>query len=128
MGGGGKGWYHGGGSGYLQYQKIWFSNGITSLNATAGATAKPSSVIYDGISIVANPGQREYNDNSSGNGYSGGGTDGGTNSLGYSGGFDGSDGGGYWGGSGTNEDISTYVFTTWSLDLLMESTGEGEEE
>ena len=52
MGGGGKGWYHGGGSGYLQYQKIWFSNGIMSLNATAGATAKPSSVIYDGISIA----------------------------------------------------------------------------
>ena len=24
--------------------------------------------------------------------------------------------------------VSTYVFTTWSLDLLMESTGEGEEE
>ena len=81
VGGGGRGFYHGGGSGYLQYQKIWLSNGIMSLNATAGASAKPSSVIYNGISIVANPGQRGYDDNSGGDGYSGGGTYGGSDCI-----------------------------------------------
>ena len=35
--------------------------------------------------------------------------------TGYSGGSDGSDGEGSRGGSGTHEDISDYIFTTWTL-------------
>ena len=113
VGGGGVGFYQGGGSGYLQYQKISLSTGITSLQATAGANAQPSSVTFNGTSIVANPGQiGGGSDNDGGAGYSGGGQ---YNSNCYSGGYDGSDGGGSEGGSGTHEDISDYIFTTWKL-------------
>ena len=111
VGGGGEGYLQGGGSGYLQYQKISLSSGITSLHAIAGASAQPSSVTFNGTSIVANPGQGGDSDNDGGAGYSGGGQ----YDYGYSGGYDGSDGGGSHGGSGTHEDISDYIFTTWKL-------------
>ena len=114
VGGGGDCHFQGGGSGYLQYQKISLSSGITSLHATAGARAQPSSVTFNGRSIVANPGQGGELDNDGGAGYSGGGQYVG-NGNGYSGGSDGSDGGGSRGGSGTHEDISDYIFTTWQL-------------
>jgi len=111
VGGGGQGNFQGGGSGYLQYQKISLSSGITSLHATAGARAQPSSVTFNGRSIVANPGQRGGGNNSGGAGYSGGGQYDYGNGGG-SGGSYGSDGGGSQGGSGTHEDISEYIFTT----------------
>jgi len=115
VGGGGKGYYGGGGSGYLQYQKILLSTGISSLHAVAGASAQPSSVTFNGTSIVANPGQGGSNPNNGGAGYSGGGQYSSNNGYSGSGGFDGSDGGGDNGGSGTHEDISDYIFTTWTL-------------
>ena len=116
VGGGGRGHGQGGGSGYLQYQKIWLSSGITSLHATAGAySGASSSVTFNGISIVANPGQEGELDNDGGAGYCGGGDYHLDSDNGYSGGYDGSDGGGSLGGSGTHEDISEYVFTTWKL-------------
>ena len=114
VGGGGEGYYQGGGSGYLQYQKISLSTGITSLQATAGANAQPSSVTFNGTSIVANPGQAAGGTNNDGGaGSSGGGQY--VYANGGNGGSDGSDGGGSQGGSGTHEDISEYIFTTWQL-------------
>lgn len=117
MEGGGGGKLHGGGSGYLQYQRIWLSTGISSLHAVAGACcfpAQPSTVTYNGTSIVANPGQRGEYDNGGGAGYSGG-AEGNAGFGAYNGGSGGSDGGGSGGGSGTHEDISDYIFTTWNL-------------
>merc|ERR1712110_346076 len=119
VGGGGRGNYQGGGSGYLQYLKknIFPSSGITSLNAKAGSAAEASSVTYNGsiVLVQANPGQGGDSDNSGGDGYSGGGRYGCSNGGGYDGGSDGSDGEGSLGGSGTGEDIREYVFTTWTL-------------
>ena len=109
VGGGGEGDYQGSGSGFLQYQKTRLSSGITSVNAIAGSHAQPSSVSFNGTSIVANPGQGGNNNDDGGAGYSGGGGEG------HRGGSDGSDGVGTNGGSGTHEDISEYVFTTWTL-------------
>ena len=113
VGGGGRGLYQGGGSGYLQYQKKKIDpfSGITSLNAKAGSYAEASTVTYNGsiVLVQANPGQEA-------DGYSGGGQyefpicHGGSD-----GGSDGSDGEGSRGGSGTGEDISEYVFTAWTL-------------
>ena len=115
VGGGGMGAHYGGGSGFLQYQKIRVSNGITSLSVVAGASAQPSSVTftYSGISIVANPGLRGDGIYGGGMGYSGGGA--GRYNSGYSGGSGGSDGEGPDGGQGSHEDISEYIFTTWTL-------------
>lgn len=115
VGGGGMGAHYGGGSGFLQYQKIRVSNGITSLYVVAGASAQPSSVTftYSGISIVANPGLRGDGIYGGGMGYSGGGA--GRYNSGYSGGSNGSDGEGPDGGQGSHVDISEYIFTTWTL-------------
>ena len=62
VGGGGWGEYQGGGSGYLKYQKICLSTGITSLHAKAGGDSQSSSVIYDGTSIIAKHGQEGMSD------------------------------------------------------------------
>ena len=100
--------------GYLKYQKIRLLTGITTLHAEAGGHSQSSSVIYDGTSIVAKHGQEGMSDHQHGAGYSRGGqwTDGGS---GYGGGSGGSDGVGTDGGSGTHEDISEYIFNSWTL-------------
>ena len=120
VGGGGRGDCGGGGSGYLQYQKIYLSSGVTSFHAETGYAAQASSVTYNGTygtSIVANPGQLgECSDPYAGGyGFSGGGQYTLGSDSGYQGGSDGSAGGGSLGGSGTGKDISEYVFTTWTL-------------
>ena len=66
---------------------------------------------------MANPGQVGDTGNDGGAGYSGGGEFIKYSDSGYKGGSDGSAGEGRRGegGSGTGEDISEYVFTTWTL-------------
>ena len=64
--------------------------------------------------IVANPGQRGGDSShGAGAGYTGGGA--GKFNSGYTGGSDGSDGERPDGSSGTHEDISDYIFITWTL-------------
>ena len=62
---------------------------------------------------MANPGQEGGSiKDEKGAGYSGGGQ---AQGIGHSGGSDGSDGDGTYGGSGTQEEISDYIFITWTL-------------
>ena len=123
VGGGGKGYFSGGGSGYVIYGKTTITPdlyGETSIIADGGDQREASTISINGDVKRAESGKdRKDGDqekNRGGDGYSGGGD----NSGSSYGGSNGANGGGEDGGKGTGEDISKYEFNTWHL-----SPGEG---
>ena len=125
VGGGGKGYYSGGGSGYVNYGTVTIQPkpdlyGEASIVADVGDQREASTISINGDVKRAESGKdRKDGDqekNGGGDGYSGGGD----NSGSSYGGSNGANGGGEGGGKGTGEDISKYEFNTWHL-----SPGEG---
>ena len=109
--GGGDG---GAGSGYLKYVSIQVNDG-TSITADVGNEQQPSNVkIWQSgnifINYKAESGQDGQGPSNGGRGYCGGAAEGQ-----YNGGTNGGDGEGAGGGKGTGEDITQYIFRSWTL-------------
>ena len=129
IGGGGNGYdnihgYAGAGSGYVQYKSIHFDleslGGGIVISAQVGDQSETSSVnILNGDNSIGFDADRGQNGGgyNGGSGYSGGG---GYNLDGndrrpHNGGTDGGDGGSNAGGAGSGQDISAYIFRSWTL-------------
>ena len=112
VGGGGQGntMNSGGGSGYLKYYEVTLLE--SSVVAKVGNHGEPSTVTVNGATIIAESGG-EGEHIKGGDGYCGGGDW--DNWQGNNGGFAGGNGEGGVGGAGTGENISSYVFNSWSL-------------
>ena len=111
----------GGGSGYVKYNYLTLSQGVTQISAFVGSGGTTSNVSVNSIITEANPGGS--GSASGGNGYSGGGsadlnmfTFNIENSYGAGGGYDGGPGYGmsYY-GSGTGENVRDYFFDSFVL-------------
>ena len=117
VGGGGRGYYSGGGSGYIRYGSTTIESGSEGavIIADVGDHKEASTISINGGMYKAESGKdRKGGDNESnqgGDGYSGGGDHSGTSE----GGSDGSKGDGEDGGMGTGQDVTKYVFSAWSL-------------
>ena len=128
VGGGGRGDYGGGGSGYIQYQTLGLA-GVTNISLNVGNHGESSKVNLNGQTIVAEPGddsimmmKMRMVSITGGDGYSGGTgyCNVATSCRGGSNGGDGDNGeygddGATTGGHGTGEDITNYNLDNWVL-------------
>ena len=113
VGGGGNegGGDAGAGSGYLKFVSIQVNDG-TRITASVGDERQPSSVeIFNGRSFNRYTAESGQDGQDGGRGYSGGGAARGQ----YYGGTNGGNGQGAGGGKGTGEDITRYIFRSWTL-------------
>ena len=109
IGGGGRSYGPGGGSGYIQYQTLELSQGLTTVSTKVETFGYDTVVNINGETVITAK-HGGSGEDQGGDGYSGGGMQGGCD-----GGSGGSDGECGLGGAGTGEDISHYTFKSFTL-------------